>query len=296
MILVTLGTQDKDFSRLLKVVEKAVRDGLIDEKVIVQAGHTKYQSDVLEVVDLISPSELEALIKDASLVITHGGVGSIITALKYQKKIIAAARLKKYREHTNDHQEQIIKKFAAEGYLLELRDFNSFSKVLKKATSFKVKPYNFKESHMEELIDAKVEEWESTGVLMKGKKFRELFLYLIFGALTTVINILVYFLLARLLTINYQVSTVIAWLLSVLFAYGTNKLFVFESKNQSRREDFREIISFFAFRILSLGIDMGSMYVMVQLFRIDDLIAKIVANIIVVIANYVFSKLFIFKK
>lgn len=296
MILVTLGTQDKDFSRLIRAVEKEVKNGNIVEKVIVQAGHTKYQSDVLEIIDFISPSELEKLVKKADIIITHGGVGSITTALKYKKKVIAAARLKKYREHTNDHQLQIIKEFAKEGFLLELRDFSHLSKLLKKVNSFKPKIYQPHQSKMVDLVDGKVKEWEKSGLLAKGRKFRELFLYLIFGGLTTVINILVYFLLARLFLINYQVSTVIAWVLSVLFAFVTNKIFVFESKNESRKDDFREILSFFTFRILSLGIDMGSMYVMVQVLFLDDLIAKIIANIIVVIVNYLFSKLFIFKK
>lgn len=296
MILVTLGTQDKDFSRLLKVVEKAVKNGNIKEKVIVQAGFTKYSSDVLEIFDFVSSEKLEELMEEASLIITHGGVGSIMTALKYKKKIIAAARLKKYREHTNDHQVQIIKEFASDGYLLELRDFNQLDKLLQKARSFKPRNYRSNQTQMVNLVDGKIREWEKEGVLAKGKKFRELFLYLIFGGLTTIINILVYFVLARAFAINYQVSTVIAWVLSVLFAYGTNKMFVFESKNESRREDLRELISFFTFRILSLGIDMGSMYLMVQVLSIDDLIAKIVANVIVVIVNYLFSKLFIFKK
>lgn len=296
MILVTLGTQDKDFSRLLQAVEKEVLNGNIKDNVIVQAGHTKYSSNVLEILDFVSPLELENLVKKASLVITHGGVGSITTALKYHKKVIATARLKKYKEHTNDHQVQIIKEFAKEGYLLELRDFNQLSKLLKRARTFQPKSYPTSQSRMTEIIDEKVKEWEHTGQLAKGKHFRELFLYLIFGGLTTIINIFVYFLLARILTINYQVSTVISWIISVLFAYSTNKLFVFESKNESRKEDVREILSFFLFRILSLGIDMGSMFLMVQILSLDDLVAKVIANVIVVIVNYLFSKLFIFKK
>jgi len=296
MILVTLGTQDKDFSRLLKAVEKAVKNGSIKEKVIVQAGFTQYSSDVLEILDFVSPEELEKLVMKASLVITHGGVGSIMMALQHKKKIIAAARLKKYKEHTNDHQMQIIKEFVRDGYLLELRDFNQLDKILQKSRSFKPKTYCSNQSQMINLVDDTIQKWEKDGVLAKGRNFRELFLYLIFGGLTTVINIFVYFVLARVFAINYQVSTVIAWILSVLFAYGTNKLFVFESKNESKREDFRELISFFAFRILSLGIDMGSMYLFVQVLSIDDLISKIIANVIVVIVNYLFSKLFIFKK
>ena len=126
MILVTLGTQDKPFSRLLKVIEKAIKKGVIQEKVIVQAGYTPYKSDVMEVFDLIPVDEFEKLMKDADLVISHGGVGSILSALKKGKKVIAAPRLSKYNEHTNDHQLELVTAFAKEGYLLPLKDFSKF--------------------------------------------------------------------------------------------------------------------------------------------------------------------------
>ena len=228
MILVTLGTQDKDFSRLLKAVETEIKKGNIQDEVIVQAGYTKYSSDVMDVFDFISSSELEELVKKADVVITHGGVGSIITALKYQKKIIAAARLKKFKEHTNDHQIQIIKKFVDDGYLLELRDFNSLGKMMKKVEKFHPNVYHQEEKKMVSLVDDTICNWKKSGSLAKGKKFREVFLYLIFGALTTIINIVVYFVLARLCKIDYQVSNIIAWTLSVLFAYiKRNDFFLF---------------------------------------------------------------------
>ena len=99
MIFVTLGTQDKSFKRLLKAVEKEIINGNIKEKVVVQAGYTKYKSDVMEVFDTISKDEFEEYMEKASLIITHGGVGSILTALELNKKVIAAPRLAKYKEH-----------------------------------------------------------------------------------------------------------------------------------------------------------------------------------------------------
>ena len=76
----------------------------IKEKVVVQAGCTKYESKNMEIFDLIPMEKFDDLIKSCDLLITHGGVGSIITGLKNNKKVIAAARLEKYKEHTNDHQ------------------------------------------------------------------------------------------------------------------------------------------------------------------------------------------------
>ena len=109
MIFVTLGTQDKDFSRLLKAIDREIEKGNIKDKVVVQAGYTKYKSMNMEIFDLVSTNEFDELIKKSNLVITHGGVGNILSAIKHNKPIIAAARLKKFKEHTNDHQKQIIK-------------------------------------------------------------------------------------------------------------------------------------------------------------------------------------------
>ena len=98
------------------------------------------------------------------------------------------------------------------------------------------------------------------------------------------------------LSIELYISNIIAWILSVLFAYITNKLFVFESKNKSKTENLKEMVSFFGFRVLSLVFDMGCMFLLVDILRIGELISKVLSNILVIILNYIFSKLFIFKK
>ena len=118
MILVTLGTQDKSFKRLLEAIDRQVELGNIKDKIVVQAGCTKYESKNMEIFDLIPMEKFDDLIKSCDLLITHGGVGSIITGLKNDKKVIAAARLEKYKEHTNDHQLQIIENFSNDGYIL----------------------------------------------------------------------------------------------------------------------------------------------------------------------------------
>lgn len=124
------------------------------------------------------------------------------------------------------------------------------------------------------------------------KKYKELLLYGIFGVLTTIVNIVVYSLCTHMFSINYLISTVIAWLISVLFAYITNRMYVFESKSSNI---LKEMLSFFSFRVLSGAIDIIIMYVFVDLFRWNDIFVKILSNIIVIILNYIFSKLFVFK-
>lgn len=141
MILVTLGTQDKPFNRLLEAVQKQIDNGNIKDKVVVQAGLTKFESDDMTIYDLIPYEEFDKLVRECDLLITHGGVASILNGIRNGKKVIAAARLKKYGEHTNDHQLQIIDNFSKAGYILKLDDFDKLDKVLKKAKNFKPKRY-----------------------------------------------------------------------------------------------------------------------------------------------------------
>lgn len=143
MILVTLGTQDKAFVRLLQNIDKEITNGNIKEKVIVQAGYTlsKYQTNNMEMFDLIDREEFNKLVDECSLLITHGGVGSILTGLKKNKKVIAMPRLAKYREHINDHQVQIVNEFSKKGYILAYNEGDDLGKILHKASKFKPEKY-----------------------------------------------------------------------------------------------------------------------------------------------------------
>ena len=86
MILVLLGTQNNSFKRLLEEIEKCIENKIIKEEVIVQAGATKYETKNMKIFDMISIDEMDKLLEQANLVITHGGVGSIIGAIKKKKK------------------------------------------------------------------------------------------------------------------------------------------------------------------------------------------------------------------
>lgn len=121
-------------------------------------------------------------------------------------------------------------------------------------------------------------------------------MYLLMGGLTTAINIVVFWFSNDVLGMNYSIATVIAWIFSVLFAYVSNKLYVFESKNRSLNTLLREIISFVSFRLVSLLMDLIVMYICISLLNIHALFAKVLANVVVLVANYAFSKWFIFKK
>ncbi|MDO0875612.1 GtrA family protein [Carnobacterium divergens] len=126
-------------------------------------------------------------------------------------------------------------------------------------------------------------------------KYQEIIGYIIFGVLTTVVNIAVYFFCKDFLELDYKISNAISWLLSVLFAFSTNKFFVFNSKSLKFKIILRELILFFWYRGLSFIIDMILMIVLVSKLEVNDGISKVIVQIIVIILNYIFSKLFIFK-
>lgn len=136
MVLVLLGTQNNSFERLLKEVEKCIEQNIISEEVIVQAGFTKFKSDKMKILDMVSIEELQKLISKANLIITHGGVGSITTSLKNNKKIIAVPRFKKYGEHVNDHQLQIVESFENNGYLKKVIEIEDLSKAIQDIKNF----------------------------------------------------------------------------------------------------------------------------------------------------------------
>lgn len=127
-------------------------------------------------------------------------------------------------------------------------------------------------------------------------KYKEQILYILFGVFTTVVNIVVFAICADMMHLDTYISNFAAWVSAVTFAYITNKLWVFESKTTDAKELFREIVSFTGARVLTLGIDMVLMFVGVDILHINKLIVKVLANVVVIVSNYVLSKLFIFKK
>ncbi len=153
MIFVTLGTQDKGFPRLLEAIEKQIQNGNIKEKVIVQAGLTEYESKNMEIYKLMPMQQFDKYVKECDLLITHAGVGSIMSGLKNNKKVIAAARLKEYGEHNNNHQVQIATEFSNLGYILYLEDFDKLGELLKKSKTFKPRKYENNNKNFVKIIE-----------------------------------------------------------------------------------------------------------------------------------------------
>lgn len=120
--------------------------------------------------------------------------------------------------------------------------------------------------------------------------------YLIFGFLAFVLNYFLFYVLETWMHIGYMIATALSWLLTVVFAYWTNRTFVFKSKNTGRTNIFKEFCSFIGARIATELLELLLMYLMVDLAHINSKIAKLIAQAVVIIANYVLSKIWIFKE
>lgn len=149
MISVFVGTQDKPFFRLIDYIIKAKKDGYLkNEEVLIQTGQTKYNFDSsilknynIKIFDFKKEEEIEEIIKKSNYIISHSGVGLLMNAIKLGKKVIIVPRLKKYKEHVNDHQIQIAENFEKEEYGIVVKDYTEFINALNDINSFKQKEY-----------------------------------------------------------------------------------------------------------------------------------------------------------
>ena len=128
------------------------------------------------------------------------------------------------------------------------------------------------------------------------KKYQQPILYLFFGVCTTAVNIITYYISAHIVSLSVVLSTCLAWDISVIFAYITNKWWVFESKSLRLKAVVLEFLSFTGCRLFTGACDLLIMFIFVDCLAMNDLFVKIASNVLVVILNYIFSKLIIFKQ
>lgn len=276
MILVTLGTQDKSFERLLKALDKAVVKGKIKEKIIVQAGCTEYKSKNMEIFDLTSPEELDKLVKKCSLLITHGGVGSILTGIKYNKPIIAAARLSEYREHTNNHQKQIIKEFVKSGYILELEDFDNLDKLIKQAKKFKPKEFKSNTNKFIKNIENYIENDNHTSWFNKV-------LNLVSSGYRTILGTIISIFIFNILIPNVKLIPSLA--ISILTVIVLNLLIIIITRTNINKKKY--LIN----NIVCFIIDFCLTYLFIYNVNIEVVISKIIVSFITLITSLIISKM-----
>ena len=158
MILVLLGTKNNSFHRLLEEIDRLIEKNIITDEVIVQSGYTKYNSKNMKIFELISKEELNKLQDKADLIITHGGVGSIISSIKKDKKVISVPRLHEYNEHVNNHQKEIIKLFNEKGYIIGIDAIEELENALLNIEKFTPIKYENKNDKMLQIISNFIDE------------------------------------------------------------------------------------------------------------------------------------------
>lgn len=141
MILVVLGTQKFQFNRLLKEIDRLIEQNKINEEVFAQIGHSDYKPKNYDAVDFLDKDIFEKKVSSCDILITHSGVGSIISGINKGKPIIVVPRLKKYNEHVDDHQLEIAKAFSQKNYVLLCSEINDLEEIIKEAKSHKFDKY-----------------------------------------------------------------------------------------------------------------------------------------------------------
>lgn len=141
MIFITLGSQKFQFNRLLKEIDRLVGEGKISEEVFAQIGYSDYKPKNYRYNEFLDREKFIEIINKCDKVITHGGTGAIITAVKSGKKVIAIPRLAKYGEHVDDHQLQITKQFSEMNLIIGIKEISDIEESLKLADIYEFNSY-----------------------------------------------------------------------------------------------------------------------------------------------------------
>lgn len=154
MILVCTGTQKFQFDRLLKAVDALCESGAFkDETVFAQTGASGYRPRHCRFKSFLEPAEMDSLMSGADLVVTHGGSGSIMSALRLKKKVVAVPRLGSYKEHVDDHQKQLVRMLAKRGFIIACEDLSDpllLLAAIEEAKSRSLKTYPFDRGELAE--------------------------------------------------------------------------------------------------------------------------------------------------
>lgn len=156
MIYITLGTQPCDFTRCLRQVEDLIDKYNISEEIVAQVGYTSYRSAKFKCFEFLSQDEYMRCISESRVIISHAGTGALFSSIKKGKKVIAVARLRKYGEMVNNHQTEIVKKLATEGYILD--GTSSLDEAWLKLETFQPRKCDF-ECNLPEEVGKQIDNW-----------------------------------------------------------------------------------------------------------------------------------------
>lgn len=151
MIFITLGSQKFQFNRLLKAVDELISDGAISDEVFAQTGYSDYEPKNYEFKQFLGRDEFADVISKTDIVITHGGTGAIVGAIKADKKVIAVPRQEKYGEHVDNHQQQIVNQFKKNDLIFGIDECEKLSEAI---IFVKNHIFNKYESNTQTIIDS----------------------------------------------------------------------------------------------------------------------------------------------
>ncbi|MDK2586347.1 PssE/Cps14G family polysaccharide biosynthesis glycosyltransferase [Romboutsia sedimentorum] len=151
MIFITLGSQKFQFNRLLIEIDRLAEEGKISEKLFAQIGYSDYKPKNYDYKEFLNRDEFSQIMKNCEKVITHGGTGAIVGAIKQDKKVIAIPRLKKYEEHVDDHQIEITEMFESMNLIMAIDEVGMLENAMKKIASIELQEY---ESNTKKIIDS----------------------------------------------------------------------------------------------------------------------------------------------
>ena len=158
MIFVTLGSQKFQFDRLLKKLDELLENGQITDAVFAQIGYSNYRPQHFEYEQFLNREEFAHRMQECDIVLTHGGTGAIVSAVKKGKKVIAVARLSKYGEHVDDHQIQILRQFEEMNLILPCYEIEKMGQKLKEVESMKFEQYQSNTQRIIQSIEEFIEE------------------------------------------------------------------------------------------------------------------------------------------
>lgn len=159
MIFVCVGSRDYQFNRLLKALDELVAEGKIDDEIVAQTGLSEYEPKHYTWYRYLDQDVFKDYQRKADLIISHGGTGALVGALKLGKQVIAVPRLARYGEHIDDHQTQVCGALSEEGYLRQILDMQDLADVISLCkTDPIIKKYD-KPSNVLPLIQAQLEKW-----------------------------------------------------------------------------------------------------------------------------------------
>lgn len=159
MIFVTVGSNEHQFNRLLKEIDKLVESNKLNDKIVAQIGNSTYIPKKIEYFKFKPYDEIEKIVEKSKIIITHAGAGSIMLALEKNKPLIVVPRMKKYGEHVNDHQIEITKELEKQGKLIVVYDISKLESAIYMSRKIKNINKDVKKIKIIDILNEYIKKW-----------------------------------------------------------------------------------------------------------------------------------------